>query len=99
MLNFDFFERGLGIVFPPGPPFHFQKYADQKYLWCSRTSLDPSKSIIKKDGFSTRFLTIVIWNLKFENNIFDGRLVVNETFSQTEFIIGKSNFDHIMHFH
>ena len=32
-------------------------------------------------------------------SIFDGWLVVNETFSQTEFIIGKSDFAHIVHFH
>ena len=35
----------------------FSKCVDQKYLWCSITSYEFSKSII-------RFLTIVIWNLK-----------------------------------
>ena len=53
---------------------------------------------MKKDGFSIRFLTIVVCNLekrkkgKLRNSIFDGPLLVNLTFSQTEFIIGKSSF-------
>ena len=45
-------------------------------------------------------------HLKFEkmkktmklNSIFDSPLIVNQTFSQTEFIIDKSDFAHIMHF-
>ena len=44
-----------------------EKYVNQKYLRRSRTSdleLEPSKSIIKKDGFSIRVLTMVIWNLE-----------------------------------
>ena len=53
---------------------------------------------MKKDGFSISFLTIAICNLKkrkkgkLRNCIFDGPLIVNQTFSQTEFIIGKSSF-------
>ena len=84
-----------------GPWFHCQKYVGQKYLWRIRASLEPSKSFIKMDGFSIRFLTIVIWNLekwkrkKFKNSIFDSPLIVNQTFPQTEFIIGKSYFAHI----
>ena len=35
-------------------------------------------------------------NLK--NGIFDSPLIVNQTFSQTGFIIGKSDFAHIMNF-
>ena len=48
---------------------------------------------------------IVIWNLekrksqKLKSSIFDELLIVNQTFSQTEFIIGKLYFAHIMHFH
>ena len=36
---------------------------------------------------------------KIKNNIFDGPLIVNQTFLQTEFDIGKSDFSHIMDFH
>ena len=36
---------------------------------------------------------------KIKNSIFDGPLIVNQTFSQTEFVIDKSYFAHIMHFH
>ena len=60
---------------------------------------------MKNDGYFVRFWTMVIWNLekrkkqKLNNSIFDGPLIVNQTFSQTEFIIGKSNFANIMHFH
>ena len=81
-----------------GPPFHFQKSVDQKYLWRSRNYKEPSKSIII-------FLTIVFRNLgkgkrqKVKNSIFDGPLIVNQPFSQTEYVIGKSDFAHIMHFH
>ena len=81
-----------------GPPFHCQDFVDKKYLWRSRTSKEASKSII-------RFLTEVIWNLekgkrqKLLNIIFDGPLIVNQTFSQTKFVIGKSDIAHIMHFH
>ena len=32
------------------------------------------------------------------NGIFDSPLTVNQTFQQTEFIIRKSDFAHIMHF-
>ena len=50
-----------------------------------------------------RFLTIVfeIWKKrqKLNNRIFEGPLIVNQTFSQTEFIIDKSGFAHIMNFH
>ena len=50
-----------------------------------------------------RFLTIVIeiWKKrqKLNNIIFDGPLIVNQTFSQTEFIIDKSGLAHIMNFH
>ena len=59
---------------------------------------EPSKSII-------RYLTIVIWNLgkgkkqKLKITIFDGPLIVNQTFSQTKYLIGKSDFAHIMNFH
>ena len=86
------------------PPFHCQTNVDQEYMWRSRTSQEPSKSVIKKDGFSIRFLTMVIWNLekwkrqKLNNSIFVSPLIVNQTFSETEFIIGKSGFAHIMHF-
>ena len=51
-----------------------------------------------------RFLKIVIWHLgkgkkqKLKNTIFDGPLIVNQTFSQTEYFIGKSDFAH-MNFH
>ena len=78
--------------------FLCQKCVDEKYLWRIRTSQEHSKSII-------RFLTIVIWNLekgkrqKLKNSIFDGPLIVNQTFPQTEYVIGKSDFAHIMHFH
>ena len=60
---------------------------------------------MKNDGYFVRFWTMVIWNLekrkkqKLNNSIFDGPLIVNQTFSQTEFIIGKSNFANIMYFH
>ena len=62
-----------------------------------------SKSILKKDSFSIRFLTIVNWNLenekqKLKSSIFASSFIVNQTSSQTEFIIGKSDFPHIMHF-
>ena len=69
-----------------------------QYLSRSRTTEELSKSII-------RFLTIVIWNLekgkkqKLKNSIFDGPLIVNQTFLQTEFVTDKSYFAHIMHFH
>ena len=33
-----------------------------------------------------------------KKNIFDSPLILNQTFSQTEFVIGKSGFVHIMHF-
>ena len=36
---------------------------------------------------------------KLKNTIFDGPLIVNQTFSQTEYFIAKSDFAHIMHFH
>ena len=70
------------------PSFLCQKRADQEL----------SKSII-------RFLTILIWNLdkwksqKLKNSIFDGPLIVNQTFSQIEHIFGKSDFAHTMYFH
>ena len=35
---------------------------------------------------------------KIKNNIFNSPFIVNQTFSQTEFIICKSDFAHIMHF-
>ena len=35
---------------------------------------------------------------KLKNNIFDGPLILNQTFSQTEFIFGRSDFAQIMHF-
>ena len=79
-------------------PFHCYKCVHQKYLWRSRNYQEPSKSIL-------RFLTIVIWNLskgkkqKFKNTIFDGPLIVIQTFSQTEDFIGKSDVAHIMNFH
>ena len=81
-----------------GLPFHCKKCVVQKYMWRSRNYWEPSKPII-------RFLTIVIWNFdkgkrqKLKNSIFDGPLIVNQTFSQTEYIIGKSKFARIMHFH
>ena len=81
-----------------GSPFHSQKCVDQKYLWRSRNYLEPSKPII-------RFLTIVFRNLgkgkrqKVKNSIFDDPLIINQPFSQTEYIIGKSYFAHITHFH
>ena len=59
---------------------------------------------MKKDGFSIRFLTIVIWNLekwksqKLKNGNFENPFIVNQTFSQTEIIKGKSDFAYIMHF-
>ena len=34
-----------------------------------------------------------------KNSIFNGTIVLNQTFPQTEFIIGKSDIAHIMHFH
>ena len=36
---------------------------------------------------------------KLKNTIFDGPLIVNQTFSQTEYFIGESDFAHIMNFH
>ena len=33
-----------------------------------------------------------------KNNIFDSPLIVNQTFSKTEFIIGQSDFAKIIHF-
>ena len=51
------------------------------------------------------FLTIVTWNLEkgkrleFKNSIFDGSLIVKQTFSQTEFVISESDIAHIMHLH
>ena len=59
--------------------------------------------MMKKDGFSMRFLAIVIWILekqkrqKLKNSIFDSPLIVNQTISQTEFVISKSGFV-FMHF-
>ena len=47
-----------------GPSFHCQKHVDQKYLWRSRTSKEPSRPILKKDGNSIRFLKIAIWNME-----------------------------------
>ena len=35
---------------------------------------------------------------KLKNNIFDGPLILNQNFSQTEFIFGRSDFAQIMHF-
>ena len=70
------------------PPLHFQKRVDQKYLWRSRNYKEPSKPNI-------RFLTIVFRNLgkwkrqKVKNSIFDGPLIVNQPFLQTEYVIGK----------
>ena len=66
--------------------------------------VEPLKSIIKKDGFSTRFWQQLfsIWkkqkrqNLK--NSVFNSPLIVNPTFSQTEFIIEKSYYADVMHF-
>ena len=49
-------------------------------------------------------MTIVIWKLKewktqtLKNDIFDSPLIINQTFSQTEYVIGKSDFIYIMHF-
>ena len=45
------------------PSFRCQKYVDQKYLE-PHSLLEPSKFIIKKDGLSIRFLTIIIGNLE-----------------------------------
>ena len=78
-------------------------YVYQKHLGRSRTSQELSKSIFKKNGYSTRFLTIAIshlgkWKKPELNSIFDNPLTVNQAFSQIEFIIGKSEFAHIMHF-
>ena len=59
--------------------------------------------MMKKDGFSMRLLAIVIWILekqkrqKLKNSIFDSPLIVNQTISQTEFVISKSGFV-FMHF-
>ena len=36
---------------------------------------------------------------KAKTKIFDGPLIVNQTFSQTEFVTEKSDFPHIMHFY
>ena len=50
-------------------------------------------------------MPIAIWNLgkgekqKLKNSILDDPLIVNQTFSQTESVIDKSDFAHIMHFH
>ena len=50
------------------------------------------------------FLTIVICHLKkqkrqtLKNKIFDRPLILNQTFSQTKFIIGKSDSAHITQF-
>ena len=35
---------------------------------------------------------------KLKISIFDSPLIVNQAFSKIEFIIGKSDFAHIMHF-
>ena len=35
---------------------------------------------------------------KLKNSIFKGPLIVNQTFSQTKFDIGKSDFAHVMHY-
>ena len=61
----------------------------------------PSKSIIKKDGFSIRVLIIVIWNLEKWKRQWSKIVlstVVNQTFWKTKFLIGKSDFVHIMYF-
>ena len=34
-----------------------------------------------------------------KNSIFNGSLIVNQPFSQTEYIIATSDFARIMHFH
>ena len=36
---------------------------------------------------------------KLENSLFDDPLIVNQTLSQTEYVIDKSDFAHVMHFH
>ena len=36
---------------------------------------------------------------RLNNSIFNGPLILNQTFSQTEYIIGKSDFARIMHFY
>ena len=65
--------------------FHCHKCVDQKYLWRSRNYQEPSKSII-------RFLTIVFRNLgkgkrqKVKSSIFDGSLIINQSFSQSDWI-------------
>ena len=36
---------------------------------------------------------------KVKNTIFDNPLIVNQPFLETEYVLGKSDFAHIMHFH
>ena len=36
---------------------------------------------------------------KLENSLFNDPLIVNQTFSQTEYAIGKADFAYVMHFH
>ena len=44
---------------------------------------------------------VFFWRLlqKLKISIFDSLLVANQTFTQTEYVIGKSDFGHIKHFH
>ena len=37
--------------------------------------------------------------IHYKNSIFDSPLILDHTFSQTKFAIGKSDFTHIMPFH
>ena len=36
---------------------------------------------------------------KLENSLLSDSLIVNQTFSQTEYVIGKSDFAYVMRFH
>ena len=85
------------------PSLNCQNYVDQKYLLHSGTSLKSSKPIKKGWVFQKifgngHFQFQKMKKTKVKKSIFDSPLIVNQTFSQTKFIINKSSFPHIMHF-
>ena len=68
---------------------------------CEVTELhkNPRSPLKKRLVFDNSHLKFQKWKRrKLENSIFDGRLIVNQKLSQTDFIIVKSNFSHIKHF-
>ena len=71
----------------------FRKSKETK--WRSRTPLETLISIKIFDNSHLKFGKRKLAKVK--KNIFEGPLIVNETFSQIEFVICKSSFAHVMH--